>query len=99
MTDIKIFPTECTKAIWTQVSNIKPGIQESKALRVIKLYIVGTEESSDAERSNKRRTELLTRKIQVNIFHRKQDRITNVTRVGLCQASVTNTKIIGHTIQ
>jgi hypothetical protein len=88
----------CTKTIWTQVSNINPGIQELKAFRVIKLYSVGTGESSDDERSNKRRTELLTRKIQVNIFRRKQDRIINVLRVGLCQASVTNTKIIGHTM-
>jgi hypothetical protein len=60
-----------TKAIWTQGSNIHPGIQELKALRVMKLYSVGTEESSDGERSDKRRTELLARKIQVNIFRRK----------------------------
>jgi hypothetical protein len=61
----------CSETIWTRVYNIVLGIQELKTLRVIKLYSVGTGQSSDVERSNKHRTEILVRKIQVNMCRGK----------------------------
>jgi hypothetical protein len=85
--------------IWTQVFNIHIGIQELKALRVIERYCVRTEESFDVKRSNKRRTELLAGKIQVNILCRKQNRITDDIRMCLGQTSISKTKVIGHTMQ
>jgi len=89
----------CTKSVRSEVFNINFGVKKLKSLRVIELYSVSTEQSFDAERSDKRRTELLARKIQVNMLRGKQNRITNVIRVWLRQTSVTNTKVISHTMQ
>ena len=58
----------CTKAIRTQVSNIHRGVQELKTLRIMKLYSVGTEQSSDAKRPNKRRAKFLARKVEVDML-------------------------------
>jgi hypothetical protein len=58
----------CSKAIWTQINDVHRRIQELKSLRVVKLHSVGTEQSSDAKRPNKRRAKFFARKIQVDVL-------------------------------
>ena len=89
----------CTKSVRSEVFNVNFGVKKLKSRRVIEGHRVGTAQISNAKRSNKGGTELPAGKTQVEMLRRKQNRITNLERVRLGQASVTNTKVIGHTME